>query len=295
MLFTSICKTPICLCPEAILVISYVFPSDSNKNTLFRVLYLKEPFNTESVFQKEEDYLKFACEMPGKIFDENKDILKGVLIFIDDFELIYQLDTDVLSFFRYLSHAQKGIAYVFSGNMDGSDFDFSLMSAAFGGRILPFELGPFSFKTTKSLLMEKADYLNFSEDGFKQFYECTSGIPRHVNVFTRLLTSDAVLDKEEVMLEFDKYLYYLADSSRKEWYKSTVQEKKVVVSLIDKPLRRVDIARKLEVSSGALGRSLNSLKHDLIELKQNHYHIKDNIFRLWLKSEYDKKGVFPFR
>ena len=136
---------------------------------------------------------------------------------------------------------------------------------------------------------------NFSEDGFKQFYECTSGIPRHVNVFTRLLTSDAVLDKEEVMLEFDKYLYYLADSSRKEWYKSTVQEKKVVVSLVDKPLRRVDIARKLEVSSGALGRSLNSLKHDLIELKQNHYHIKDNIFRLWLKSEYDKKGVFPFR
>lgn len=257
------------------------------------------------IFHTEEDYSKFAkfvTDLPEKILDENNDILKGVWIFFDEFQHIKELDTSVISFLRYirsLVQSQKSIGYVFSGSMSIKDElvdEISGKRGAFGGRILPFELQPFSYETTRSFLIEKADDLKFTEDGYEQFYKCTGGIPYYINSFAIMLKSNVVLDKEEVMLEFDRYLYYLADSSRKEWYKLTRQEMKIIASLVDKPLRRVDIARKLGVKSGALGRSLNSLvDHVLIELDGNQYHIIDKIFQAWLKSEYDKRGVFPFR
>ena len=61
-------------------------------------------------------------------------------------------------------------------------------------------------------------------------------------------------------------------------------------------MRRVDIAKKLNVTSGAIGNSLNSLIDSvLIESVGKYFNITDNIFKAWLKNEYDKKGVFPFK
>jgi len=66
--------------------------------------------------------------------------------------------------------------------------------------------------------------------------------------------------------------------------------------LVDGPQRRVRIAEKLNVTSGAIGGSLNSLQDKaLIEMDDGKYKISDSIFRSWLKSEFERKGVYPYR
>ena len=222
--------------------------------------------------------------------------------FFDEFQIVKHLNTDVNSFLWYISglvQSQKGIGYMFSGSMSVKDElidDISGRKGAFGGRILTFELQPFSFETTKKFLIENADYLKFSDDGFEQFYEYTGGIPYYINSFARLLPPNRVLDKNEVVSEFNSSLDYLVSNSKRIWYSLTPQEQKIVTTLVDKALRRVDIAKKLNVTSGAIGNSLNSLIDSvLIESDGKYFNITDNIFKDFLKNEYDKKGVFPFK
>ena len=258
-----------------------------------------------SIAHSEDDYSKFAdfvTSLPMDILNQYSHVIKGVWIFFDEFQIVKHLNTDVNSFLWYISglvQSQKGIGYMFSGSMSVKDElidDISGRKGAFGGRILTFELQPFSFETTKKFLIENADYLKFSDDGFEQFYEYTGGIPYYINSFAILLPPNRVLDKNEVVSEFNSSLDYLVSNSKRIWYSLTPQEQKIVTTLVDKALRRVDIAKKLNVTSGAIGNSLNSLIDSvLIESDGKYFNITDNIFKAWLKNEYDKKGVFPFK
>ena len=68
-------------------------------------------------------------------------------------------------------------------------------------------------------------------------------------------------------------------------YKLTKQEQRIIVALVEKPLRRIDIANKLGVKSGAIGASLKTLQNKiLIELNNEKYQIYDSIFKTWLKK-----------
>ena len=253
----------------------------------------------------EDDYSKFAdfvTSLPMDILNQYNHVIKGVWIFFDEFQIVKHLNTDVNSFLWYirgLVQSQKGVGYMFSGSMSVKDEltdDISGRRGAFGGRILTFELQPFSFETTKNFLTENADYLKFTGDGFEQFYEYTGGIPYYVNSFARLLPPNRVLDKKQIISEFNSSLDYLVSNSKRIWYSLTPQEQKIVTTLVEKPLRRVDIAKKLNITSGAIGNSLNSLIDSvLIEGDGKYFNITDNIFRAWLKNEYDRKGVFPFK
>ena len=74
------------------------------------------------------------------------------------------------------------------------------------------------------------------------------------------------------------------------WSKLTFKEQKIIISLLNGPLRRVEIANELNVTSGSLSNSLNSLQNNaLIELIDSKYEITDYIFRSWLKNEYANK------
>lgn len=88
------------------------------------------------------------------------------------------------------------------------------------------------------------------------------------------------------MEEFRKTLPYLVIHLTNEWYKLNGQQQKIIAALIEKPLKRIEIANKLGVTSGAIGNSLKHLENKtLIEHNANEYHIYDSIFRLWLKNE----------
>ena len=74
-----------------------------------------------------------------------------------------------------------------------------------------------------------------------------------------------------------------------EWNRLNKQEKSILKTLIDEPLRRIDIAENLGVTSGAIGKSLKTLLNKtLIEVDEDKYHIYDSIFKIWLKKEVEK-------
>ncbi|WP_427002999.1 AAA family ATPase [Methanobrevibacter intestini] len=252
----------------------------------------------------EEDYTKFTTfvmDLPQQIYGNYKKQINGVLIFMDEFQILKQLDEDVNGFLWYIRsviQSQNHIGYIFSGSMSVKDeliADIAGQKGAFGGRILNFEITTFSFDTTKNYLKEKADYLKFTDDGLKRFYKCTKGIPYYINSFARLLPPNEKLNEDKIISEFRKSLPYLLLHLTNEWYKLNNQEKRIITSLIEKPLKRIEIANKLEVTSGAIGASLKTLQNkSLIELDNKKYEIYDSIFKEWLKKEYEEKGDYPY-
>ncbi|MBE6512110.1 MAG: hypothetical protein E7Z75_03010 [Methanobrevibacter olleyae] len=74
------------------------------------------------------------------------------------------------------------------------------------------------------------------------------------------------------------------------------QEQKIITTLLDGPLRRVDIARTLNVTNGGIGASLNNLLNKgLIVYEESRYAVSDRILSAWLKNEYGRRGVYPYR
>ena len=256
------------------------------------------------ILKTEEDYTKFTSfvmDLPQQIYDDCEEHIGGILIFMDEFQILKQLDEDVNGFLWYIRsviQSQKNIGYIFSGSMSVKDeliSDIAGQKGAFGGRILNYEIKTFSYETTKNYLTEKADYLEFTDGGFERFYKCTNGIPYYINSFARLLPPNEELNEEKIISEFKKSLPYLLIHLTNEWYKLTKQEQRIIVALVEKPLRRIDIANKLGVKSGAIGASLKTLQNKiLIELNNEKYQIYDSIFKAWLKKEYEEKGDYPY-
>ena len=252
-----------------------------------------------------ENYKKlanFVMELPQYIYNEYESDIKGVCILFDEFQIIKELNnqlTDFLWYMRSFIQTQNNISYIFSGNISVKDNlieEIAGTNGAFGGRILTIEIKPFSYETTKNYLKERAEYLKFSDDGFEQFYNCTQGIPFYINVFGNLLPKNTPLDTKTIKENFDKFLPILAMHFTNSWFRLTLQEQKIITTLLDKPLQRKEIAEKIGVKSGAIGRSLNRLQDKgLIELENNKYHMPNSVFKAWLKNEYKIKGVYPYK
>ncbi|OED30400.1 ATP-binding protein [Methanosphaera sp. WGK6] len=255
--------------------------------------------------ETEQDYSKlanFVMDLPQKIYEEYHEKIKGVFLFIDEFQLIKELDEPIdsfLWFFRSKIQSEKNVAYIISGSMSLKDNlieEIAGKNGAFGGRLLTVLIEPFTKNTTISYLKENAPYLNFTKEGFNQFYTCTQGIPFYINTFAKVLPPDKTLDKEILITEFESALDLLAVHFINAWLQLTLQEQRIIISLIDKSRKRIEIANELGVTSGSLSKSLNNLQNKiLIEFSDNKYKINDPILKLWLKKEYKRKGHYPHK
>ncbi len=244
----------------------------------------------------------FVMELPQYLYDEYTDDINGVFLFFDEFQIIKELGDDLTDFLWYMRsfiQKQNNVSYVFSGSMSVKDSlieEIAGSNGAFGGRILTIEIKPFSHETTKNYLNDKASYLKFTDDGFDQFYECTKGIPFYINVFGNLLPRNISLDALSVKENFIKVLPVLAMHFSNSWFRLNLQEQRILTALLDDSLNRSGIAKKLNVTSGAIGRSLNRLLDiGLIEMESNIYYMPNFVFKAWLKNEYKMKGVYPYK
>lgn len=253
----------------------------------------------------EDNYSKlasFVMDLPQKIYKEYEDEMKGVFIFIDEFQIIKELEeyNKFLWFLRSIVQSQKNVAYMFTGSMSIKNSlieDIAGKNGAFGGRMLSIDIPPFSYETTTNYLKERADFLEFSEDGYYQFYKCTKGVPFYINTFARLISSDKLLTEEVVKEEFYKALPHLSIHLKSMWDKLNFHEQKIIVQLLNHPLKRVEIANNLNITPGTLSKPLVKLQDiGLIEINDNKkYQIVDSILGLWLKHEHETKGVYPYR
>ena len=249
-----------------------------------------------------ERYRDFVFRLPQEIYDNNKDKIDGMIIIIDEFQVIKELNTYLESFlwnFRGYVTEQRNVAYILSGSMGLQDnliSEIAGQNGAFGGRMLTININPFSKQTTQNYLAERAPELKFSQEGFERFYKCTSGIPYYINIFARQLPTNRELDENNVIDAFDNNISFIVSHLINEWNRLTTKEKDIIIALIDSPLKRIDLARKLNVKSGSLSDKLNKLQNlDLIRFAGGEYEISEKLLKRWLEIEYSQKGIYPYR
>ena len=256
------------------------------------------------VFESEENYARladFVMELPQKIYEDNSDKLKGVFIFIDEIQLIKDLDNvdKFLWYMRSFIQNQKNVAYLFCGSMSLKDSlinDLNGKEGAFGGRMLTIEIHPFSKQTTREYIESIPRNILLDDGGFERFYKCTRGIPYYINIFAKILPENITLTENNIIELFKDSIDYLAVHFIFMWSKLTFQEQKIIISLLGKPKRRIEIANTLEVTSGSLNRPLNRLlDFDLIDYVNDKYQITDPILTYWLQNSHEKNGIYPFR
>ena len=256
------------------------------------------------IFESEENYARladFVMELPQKIYEDNSDKLKGVFIFIDEIQLIKDLDNvdKFLWYMRSFIQNQKNVAYLFCGSMSLKDSlinDLNGKEGAFGGRMLTIEIHPFSKQTTREYIESIPRNILLDDGGFERFYKCTRGIPYYINIFAKILPENITLTENNIIELFKDSIDYLAVHFIFMWSKLTFQEQKIIISLLGKPKRRIEIANTLEVTSGSLNRPLNRLlDFDLIEYVNDKYQITDPILAYWLQNSHEKNGIYPFR
>ena len=249
-----------------------------------------------------EKYKDFVFNLPREIYEHNKSKIEGMIIIIDEFQLIKELGGYLESFlwnFRGYVSEQRNVAYILSGSMGLQDnliSEIAGQKGAFGGRMLTININPFSKPTTWDYLNEKAPELKFTSKGFERFYKCTSGIPYYINIFARQLPANRELDEDIVIDAFDNNISLIASNLINEWNRLTTKEKDVIIALMESPLKRVDLARKLDVKSGSLSDKLNKLQNlDLIQFVNGEYDISEKLLKRWLEIEYSQKGIYPYR
>lgn len=247
-----------------------------------------------------EELVNYVLELPNELYKENQDKIKGVIVFIDEFQIIKELNNYMESFlwkFRSYIQNQEHIAHVLAGSMSLQDKLISQIASqggVFGGRLITFHLNPFSKETVKEYLNQRASNLLLTDDGFDRFYKCTSGVPALINIFGRLLPKDVELNDSFVREEFFNALPLLATHFISMWFRLSVREQNIVISLLDGPIRRVDISRSIGVSTGSLSHSLNNLQNQgLIVLNNGLYELTEPMLARWLKYEKETKGNYP--
>lgn len=249
-----------------------------------------------------EDLTNFVMDLPNDIYEANKGNIKGVIVFIDEFQIIKELNDYLESFlwkFRSFIQDQSNVAYVLAGSMSLQDkliADIASRGGVFGGRMITFNLEPFSKNTVRKYLNEKAPNLIFSEEGFNEFYDCTMGIPAFINSLGRQLPKDIPLDGNEVNVEYENAISIFAIPLIIIWSNLSPREQDIIISLLDGPIRRIDIANSIGLTTGSLSNSLNNLQNQgLIRMNNGLYELTEPMLIRWLKIEYKNKGIYPYR
>ncbi len=257
------------------------------------------------IFSKETNegkLMDFVFDLAEKIYEENQDKIKGVLIFIDEFQIIKELNNYKEAFLwkiRAYIQNQRNVAYIFSGLMSLQDkliSEIASQNGAFGGRMITININPFEKETVRDYLLEKTPYILFTDDGFDRFYKCTSGIPSYVNIFASLLPINEKLDDEAIKICFDKKIQAISSYLINIWARLSFREQTIIIILLEKQLRRIDIANELGISTGSLSNYLNNLQNQgLISLNNGLYEISEPILKRWLELEFEEKGIYPYR
>lgn len=104
------------------------------------------------------------------------------------------------------------------------------------------------------------------------------------------------MDENSVIDVFDSNISFILSHLINEWNRLTTKEKDIIIALIDSPLKRVDLAHKLDVKSGSLSNKLNKLQNlGLIQFVNGEYEISEKLLKRWLEIEYSQKGIYPYR
>ena len=111
-----------------------------------------------------------------------------------------------------------------------------------------------------------------------------------------MLPINEKLDDNAIKKYFDKKILAISSHLINIWVRLSFREQTIIIILLEKPLKRIDIANEFGISSGSLSNYLNNLQNqELIRLNDGLYEISEPILKRWLELEFKENGVYPYR
>ena len=243
---------------------------------------------------------EFVMELPQHIVDSSKDI-SGVIIVIDEFQLIKHVNNPEAFFWLIRSHLQNqsNICYIFTGSVSNTSEIIEMINGqtgAFGGRMIQINIDPFTKQETKNYLDERLSSVKFTDDGFDRFYKCTSGIPAYINTFCNVLDSNILYDSEKIKETFIMKMDQIVIMWLYIWGNLNKQEKEIIKILTDNDeLTWNELLEKCSFSKATLTKYIDSLNNQgmLKYTYQNTYTLNDKMIKTWLKHKKETEGQYP--
>lgn len=253
--------------------------------------------------QINDDYEKlshFVMEFPQKIVASSSGKLKGVLIIIDEFQLIGELDNPTAFFWMIRSYTQEqdNVTYIFTGSTSKTSDIVEMINGskgAYGGRMIQFNVDPFSPTETQGYLSERVPEINFTNDGFERFYKCTRGIPAYINSFCNTLSAGEVYDEERVRKTFFEKMDQITIMWIRIWGTLTPYEKDILIQLADSGSQTwTQLLENTGQSRGTLTKYLDIIKNKgIVTIGNKKYSIGDLMLEAWLKHRKELDGYYP--
>lgn len=248
-----------------------------------------------------QDYSKLSklvMELLQEIVNESS--INGIILVFDEFHLIENLENPgtFLMLMRSSMKDQKNVCYIFTGRINSSDGIINIMNCygEIGSRIPYFRIENFTRDETIRYIEEKQPNLNFTQDGYENFYECTLGIPQYINSFCNVLNENefynyenvnkAFLDNANQIIGFELNIWATFDSIQKEIFKLLCEYNELTL---------YDLIDKTEVSKKEMHIAIYPLLNRYITYKTYAatYQISFKMLELWLKHEKEIKGIYP--
>lgn len=245
-------------------------------------------------------FSKFVMELPQVIVDTSDDI-KGFIIVVDEFQLLRSLKKPEAFFWLIRSYTQEqyNVSYIFTGSVSQTSEIINMINGqngAFGGRMLQFNVDPFSKEHAKEYLNKYISNLSFTEDGFERFYSCTRGIPAYINSLASILPTDSECSaetiKETLLLNVDQivimWLYV--------WGTLTKIEKEMIIYMVENDHVTWPLLKKeLNYAKSTITKYIDLLLNKgIIERTYNkEYILSDKMLKTWLEIKYANDGIYP--
>ena len=113
-----------------------------------------------------------------------------------------------------------------------------------------------------------------------------------MSIYASLLPINEQLDDNAIKMHFDKKIQAISSHLINIWARLSFREQTIIIILLEKPLRRIDIANEFGISTGSLSNYLNNLQNQELQLNNGLYEISEPILKRWLEMEFKEKGIY---
>lgn len=242
---------------------------------------------------------KFVMEYPQKVV-ENIDGINGFIIIIDEFQMLKKLENPESFFWllRSYSQFQSNVGYVMSGSISQTSDAIEMLNGAtgaFGGRMIPINIDPFTKQETKSYFNDRFPEITFTDDGFNRFYEYTKGIPMYINSFYNALSSHETYDEDLIDYIFLNNMDQILVMWIRIWGTLNKYEKRIICAMLNREdISWSELERKLDMSPATLTKYIKTLQDKgIIKYFDGNYNFEDLMLKTWLNHEKERTGVYP--
>ena len=247
----------------------------------------------QSDFSDTQNLSNFVLEFPQKFLNKFTNDINGFIIAIDEFHLINDLDNpkEFLSMISKINKSQDDVYYIFSSyNLNIFNFfkDNNVSS-----KPININLQAFTVDETNTYFKEVIPEINFTDDGFKKFYNYTKGIPACINSFANLLSSHQTYDDKLISKTFILKTNQVLVDWLDLWANLNKVEKNIVVVIIENEgLNKDLLINDLEFSRSTIIKYLNALEEKMLieSTVNNNYIISDEMFKSLLLFKKETLG-----